>query len=93
MLHYDVWQNAGGFKSLEESINQIGMNKVLVKEIIEVLEILIDKIDFKEIEIKLPYQQPLKFMRYTRDQILTAFGLSTFEKKSSNREGAAVNKI
>jgi hypothetical protein len=59
MLHYDVWQNAGGFKSLEESINQIGMNKVLVKEIIEVLEILIDKIDFKEIEIKLPYQ-PLK---------------------------------
>jgi hypothetical protein len=32
-------------------------------------------------------------MRYTRDQILTAFGLSTFEKKSSNREGAAVNKI
>jgi hypothetical protein len=36
------------------------MNKVLVKEIIEVLEILIDKIDFKEIEIKLPYQQPLK---------------------------------
>jgi hypothetical protein len=59
MLHYDVWQNAGGFKSLEESINQIGMNKVLVKEI-EVLEILIDKIDFKEIEIKLPYQQPLK---------------------------------
>jgi hypothetical protein len=31
-------------------------------------------------------------MRYTRDQILTAFGLSTFEKKSSNREGAAVNK-
>jgi hypothetical protein len=54
MLHYDVWQNAGGFKSLEESINQIGMNKV-IKEIIEVLEILIDKIDFKEIEIKLPY--------------------------------------
>jgi hypothetical protein len=29
---------AGGFKSLEESINQIG-KKVLVKEIIEVLEI------------------------------------------------------
>jgi hypothetical protein len=46
MLHYDVWQNAGGFKSLEESINQIGMNKVL-KRNNEVLEILIDKIDFR----------------------------------------------
>ncbi|WP_016990605.1 DUF3427 domain-containing protein [Flavobacterium sp. ACAM 123] len=93
MLHYDVWQNPGGFISLEESINQIGKNKVLVTEIIEVLEILIDKVDFKEIEIKLPYQQALKVhARYTRDQILIAFGLSTFDKKSSNREGAAVNK-
>jgi hypothetical protein len=24
MLHYDVWQSAGGFDSLEKSINQIG---------------------------------------------------------------------
>jgi hypothetical protein len=31
-------------------------------------------------------------MRYTRDQILTAFGLSTL-RKIINREGAAVNKI
>ena len=93
MLHYDVWQNAGGFDSLEKSIIQIGKNKTLVNEIIEVLEILIDKIGFKEIDIQLPYKQPLKLhARYTRDQILAAFGLSTFDKKSSNREGAAENK-
>ncbi|AOW08455.1 DEAD/DEAH box helicase [Flavobacterium gilvum] len=93
MLHYDVWQNAEGFDSLEESIIQIGKNKILVNEIIEVLEILIDKIGFKEIDIQLPYEQPLKLhARYTRDQILVAFGLSTFTKKSSNREGAAENK-
>ncbi|MBF6641587.1 DUF3427 domain-containing protein [Flavobacterium sp. J49] len=93
MLHYDVWQNEGGFDSLEKSINQIGKNKILVKEIIEVLEMLIDKVDFKEIDIQLPYKQPLKLhARYTRDQILAAFRLSTFEKKSSNREGAAENK-
>ncbi len=93
MLHYDVWQNAGGFNSLEKSINEIGKNKTLVKEIIEILELLIDKVDFKEIEIQLPYNQPLKLhARYTRDQILAAFRLSSFEKKSSNREGAAENK-
>jgi superfamily II DNA or RNA helicase len=93
MLHYDVWQNAGGFDTLENSIIQIGKNKILVNEIIEVLEILIDKIGFKEIDIKLPYNQPLKLhARYTRDQILVAFGLSSFDKKSSNREGAAENK-
>jgi hypothetical protein len=93
MLHYDVWQNAGGFKSLNDSIKDVGKNKILVSEIIEVLEILIDRVDFKEIDIELPYQQPLKLhARYTRDQILVAFGLSTFDKKSSNREGVAENK-
>ena len=93
MLHYDVWQTAGGFHSLEESIQAIGKNSVLTWEIIELLEILIDKIDFLEREISLPYTQPLKVhSRYTRDQIFAAFGMSTFEKKSSNREGVAENK-
>ena len=93
MLHYDVWQAAGGFYSLEESIRAIGNNKILVEEIIEVLDILIDKIDFIEKEIELPYSQPLKVhSRYTRDQILAAFGFSTFKRKSSNREGVAENK-
>lgn len=92
MLHYDVWQSAGGFDSLEKSIKAINNNKVLVKEIIEVLELLIDKVDFKEIDIQLPYNQPLKLhARYTRDQILAAFGLSTFDRKSPSREGVAEN--
>ncbi len=90
MLHYDIWQNPKGFNSLEESINAIGKNKVLVEEIIEVLEILIDKIDFIESNILLPFSLPLKIhSRYTREQILAAFRLSTFEQKSSNREGVA----
>ncbi|MDX1326749.1 MAG: DUF3427 domain-containing protein, partial [Arenibacter sp.] len=93
MLHYDVWKGSEGFGSLNESIEAIGNNKVLVQEIIEVLEILLDKINFKEIDIELPYKQPLKLhSRYTRDQILAAFGLSTFNKKSTNREGVAENK-
>lgn len=92
MLHYDVWQNAGGFDSLEKSIHEIGKNNVLANEIIQVLELLIDKISFKEFDIHLPYHQPLKLhARYTRDQILTAFGLNTYEKKSPNREGVAEN--
>jgi len=91
MLHYDVWQTAGGFDTLGDSIKAIGRNKVLNDEIIEVLEILIDKVDFLEKEISLPYAQPLMLhSRYTRDQILAAFGLSTFEEKSSNREGVAI---
>ena len=88
MLYYDVWQNHGLFTTLEESIKEIGKNKILVKEIIEVLEILIDKVDFKEIDIELPYNQPLKLhARYTRDQITAAFGKTTFERKWPSREG------
>jgi hypothetical protein len=65
----------------------------LISEIIEVLELLIDNISFKEIDIQLPYFQPLKVhSRYTRDQILTAFGFNTFAKKSSSREGVAENR-
>ncbi|MDX1772730.1 DEAD/DEAH box helicase [Oceanihabitans sediminis] len=93
MLHYDIWQKEGGFNSLENSIQQIGANKVLVEEIKEVLELLIEDINFKELPIELPYKQPLKLhSRYTRDQILAAFQFSSFEKKSSNREGTAENK-
>ena len=92
MLHYDVWQKEEGFDSLEKSILQIGNNLVLVEEIKEILEFLIDNIDFKELPIELPYEQPLKLhSRYTRDQILTAFQFSSFTKKSSNREGTALN--
>ena len=51
------------------------------------------KIDFIEKEIDLPYPQPLKLHgRYTREQILTAFSFSSFDKKASNREGVANNK-
>jgi superfamily II DNA or RNA helicase len=92
MLHYDVWQNAGGFNSLEESIISIGKNKIFVSEVIEVLELLIERVNFKEIDIQLPYIQPLKVhARYTRDQILSAFGLSNFNRKSPSREGVAEN--
>ena len=90
MLHYDIWQKPENFRSLEDSIRAIGRNKVMVDEIVEVMSYLLGRTDFLEIEIDLPFIQPLKVhARYTRDQILAAFGLSTFEKKSSNREGVA----
>lgn len=93
MLHYDLWQTAGGFDSLESSIRAVGQNKVMVDEITQVVELLLDRIDSKEIEIELPYEQPLKVhARYTRDQILAGIGLSTFDRKSPSREGVAVNQ-
>ena len=51
MLHYDIWQKEGGFDSLEKSIKFIGLNSVLVEEIKEVLEVLIENIDFKNYQM------------------------------------------
>lgn len=94
MLYYDVWNEVGKFPSLEIAIYEMGKNKIMVDEIIEVLELLMDQIDFNELDADLPYQQPLKIhARYTRDQILAAFGISTFEKKSPNIEGVAESKM
>lgn len=88
MLHYDFWQTAANFDSIETSIKKIGDNQILTQEIIDTLEFLIDRISHKELDIKLPYPQPLKLhSRYTREQILAAFGASTFQRQSTNREG------
>ena len=93
MLHYDVWQTAAGFDALQESIKAIGANQVMVNEIVELMELLINRVDFKEFDIALPYKQPLKVhARYTRDQIIAAFGFSSFDWKYPSREGVALNE-
>lgn len=96
MFHYDVWQKAGsevGFKTIEESVKQIANNPTMVSELREVIDILINKVDFVEKPIDLDFAFPLKVhSRYNRDQILVAMQLHQFEKASSNREGVALNK-
>ncbi|WCL49689.1 DUF3427 domain-containing protein [Leptospira sp. GIMC2001] len=93
LLYYDIWQEPSKFVSLEAGIRAIGINPLLVGEIREIIDILINKIDYVETEIDLPFEQPLKLhSRYTRDQVLAAFGLHSFHQKSSNREGVAESK-
>lgn len=95
MLHYDVWQKSGpdkGFNSLKESIRTLTTNPVMIEELKEVINYQIEKIDFVEKDISLFDGFPLKIhSRYTRDEILVAMKLHTFEKASKNREGVALN--
>ena len=96
MLHYDIWREAGpnlGYKTLAQSVAILRKNPVMISELEELVDYLMDQIDFVERDIELPFPCPLKLhSRYNRDQILTALGLHTFEKASSNREGVALNK-
>ncbi|ADG94391.1 type III restriction protein res subunit [Arcobacter nitrofigilis DSM 7299] len=88
MFYYDFWQKPKLFNNLEESIKEISLNEVLIKEMKEIIEILIDKINYIEKDIVLPYNVPIKLhSRYTREQILSAFGLNTLTKQYSSREG------
>ena len=96
MFHYDIWQQPGtdlGFKSIAESILQIGKNPQMVEELKEVVSYLIDKIDVMEKDACLTFPFPLKaHSRYNRDQVLVALKLHKFDMASSNREGVALNK-
>jgi hypothetical protein len=88
MLYYDFWQDPMKFNSLEEGIRYIGENKLLVDELREVVQILIQKINYLESDLLLPYACPIKLhARYTREQILSAFGQNNIDKKASSREG------
>ena len=96
MFHYDVWQEAGAkfnFSDVQESIVSLQKNKNMLQEMQEFTQYLIEKIEFVEKDIDLEFPFPLKLhSRYNREEILAAIGMSTFNKKSSNREGAAFNK-
>lgn len=94
MLYYDFYQASTDTMTLEKAIKDIGKNKSLVAEMAEFIDVKIDQVGFEEIPCAdLGFAFPLKIhARYTRDQILVALGITTFDKKSSNREGTALNK-
>lgn len=93
MLYYDFYQKANMCESLNNAIKEIGNNLDFVNEMMEFIAVKIDQFSFEEIPCIEPVDFPLAIhARYTREQILVALGLSTYEKQSSNREGVALNK-
>jgi len=95
MCHYDFWDKAGGtlgFDTLEQSITAL-KNPELQAELLEVIVLLIDRLDVNEFRMPtvnnaIVDRIPLSMhARYPKEHILVAFGDSTFTKKSSSREG------
>ncbi|MDI6402205.1 DUF3427 domain-containing protein [Balneolaceae bacterium ANBcel3] len=91
MLHYDFWQTPGselGYSSLQESLKAMTDDPLLNQEVVSVLELLLDAIDTEELPMQLTFPSAIQLhARYSRDQILAAFGAHRFDKKTSNREG------
>ena len=95
MCHYDFWDKSGkslGFNDLTESLLAL-KNKRLQNELLEVISILIKRLDVNEFNMPVVNNDaidlsPLKMhVRYPKEHILVAFGDSTFSRKSSSREG------
>lgn len=90
MLHYDLWDDAGpslDFASLAQSIKALN-HPHLKEELGALVPILRNKI--KHLQKPLAHLEEVPLLlhaRYARDQILTAFGAHTFEKKVTAREG------
>lgn len=91
MVHYDFWQKPGsefGFTSLEDSLSALTRDKRLRDECIEVVELRRAAIEVEEITMDIGIQTAIQMhARYSRDEILAAFGENRFDKKSSSREG------
>ena len=90
MAHYDFWQQPGkdfNFKTIEESLLFLASDSILRTEFIDVISLAIGRIDTEEINMELSNSALKLHSRYTRDEILASFGVHTFERKSSSREG------
>ena len=81
MFHFTIWQKSlekSGFKDLKESLLKLSENRIMFKELIELLRYNLIKIDFVEEPVGLGFESPLYLhSRYTRDQILVAFDYLT----------------
>ena len=91
MAHYDFWQKPGtelGFNSLEESLGAMVRDNTLRTECLDVVNHIIERLDTNELSIEIGFPTALNLhARYTRDEILAAFGENRFDRKSSSREG------
>lgn len=90
MCHYDFWQKPGdqlGFASLAQSLQTLNQPE-LKAELLEVLALLINRIRYEQFALNDLPNNPLQVhARYTREQILAGFGVTTFVYQKPAREG------
>lgn len=90
MCHYDFWQKDGptlGLASLQQSLAKLNHPK-LKQELVDLTTLLMNQTKHEQLPMPGFNEVPLRLhARYAREQILAAFGASTFEKQRPAREG------
>ena len=95
MWHYDFWQKNGpecGFDSIEQSL--IELDSLNIKaELLDALNWQLARTKHEQPSMTALPNVPLRLhARYSREQILVAFGATTFERQPPAREGVFVIK-
>ncbi|MBT1446377.1 DUF3427 domain-containing protein [Shewanella sp. JM162201] len=95
MCHYDFWQQTGsecGFDSIEQSLANLNSRELKV-ELLDVLNWQLAQTKHEQRTMHSLPEVSLKLhARYAREQILVAFGATTFERQPPAREGVFVPK-
>lgn len=95
MCHYDFWQKTGpecGLDSIEQSLNKLNYHSFKA-ELLDVLNWQLGQIKHEQPMMDALPDVPLRLhARYVREQILVAFGATTFERQPPAREGVFLIK-
>ncbi len=95
ICHYDFWQQPGpalGFANLHQSLAALH-HPLLCSELAEVVTWQMQQIKHQQLPMPELADIPLKLhARYAREQIIAAFGATTFAKQAVSREGVFVVK-
>lgn len=90
MCYYDFWQRSGsqaGFSNLQESLHALRQPQ-LQQELLDVLRLLLRQV--KHVQQPMPDCREIPLLlhaRYSREQVLTAFGATSFLQQPVSREG------
>ncbi|RDV16892.1 DUF3427 domain-containing protein [Pontibacter diazotrophicus] len=91
MFYYDIWQKGigeYGFASIEEGLREIARYPVLKNELQEIVAYLRGHLTHTTKAIDLDYPVAMEVhARYSRDEILCAFGKTTPERAFPSQEG------
>ena len=95
MCHYDFWQKEGpktGCDTLEESLAKLSALNFST-ELIDVIDWKLKQTKHEQVVMSDLPEVPLRLhARYAREQILVAFGATTFERQPPAREGVYIIK-
>jgi superfamily II DNA or RNA helicase/HKD family nuclease len=94
MLYWDIWDKPGpalGYASLDDTFMTLAADTRATAELAEVIDLLLNRLDV--IELPMSIGEPIVLhlhARYTRDEILSAFGTNTIEQRFVSQTGVHV---